>query len=371
MKSDSEHRLGDHDGTLNVVQGVEQPASICLGQVERIRSARRRRLSVREYIDGILNGRRAVLAQAITVVESCRPEDAEIAQAIIDACLPHAGDSVRVGITGVPGVGKSTFIEALGTYLTQKCRKKVAVLAIDPSSQKSRGSILGDKTRMEKLATDDMAFIRPSPSGGSLGGITRRTRETMLLCEAAGFKNVLIETVGVGQSETAVAGMVDCFLLLMLAGAGDELQGIKRGIMEMSDIVAINKADGANRNAASIARTEYGRALHLFYPSDMGWAPKVVTCSSANREGVSAIWELILEHRRHMQANGLFERRRQEQARQWMYEMIEEELRARFRKDPAVLGILQQCERSVAQGTMSSFRAAKALLDVHQNGSGK
>lgn len=353
---------------MNVVAGVEQPPPVSSNQVERIKKARRRRLSAREYIDGILSGQRAILAQAITLVESSRPDDADIAQDIIEQCLPHTGESVRIGVTGVPGVGKSTFIEALGTHLTRERGERVAVLAIDPSSQKSKGSILGDKTRMEKLATDDKAFIRPSPSGGSLGGITRRTRETMLLCEAAGFRNVLIETVGVGQSETAVAGMVDFFLLLMLAGAGDELQGIKRGIMEMSDLIAINKADGSNRQRAQVARREYESALHLFPPSGTGWVPKVVTCSAAHNDGIADIWDMVLEHRRHLQDHNLFETMRQEQSRQWMHEMIEQELQARFRADPVVKSSFEAYEQSVAEGRISSFRAAKMLLDLHQSG---
>ncbi len=351
---------------MKVLPGVEQPPAVSNDHVERIRKARRRRLSAREYIDGILNGERAILAQAITLVESSRPDDAELSQEIIEACLPHTGDSVRVGITGVPGVGKSTFIEALGTHLTQERGERVAVLAIDPSSQKSKGSILGDKTRMEKLAADERAFIRPSPSGGSLGGITRRTRETMLLCEAAGFKNVLVETVGVGQSETAVSAMVDFFLLLMLAGAGDELQGIKRGIMEMSDLIAINKADGNNRQKARTAAREYEGALHLFPPSETGWNPRVVICSALTREGIAEIWSVILDQRRHMMDHGLFEARRQEQARQWMHEMIEQELQSRFRNDPAVKTALAAYERKVSEGRISSFRAARVLLDLHE-----
>ncbi|HET8668213.1 MAG TPA: methylmalonyl Co-A mutase-associated GTPase MeaB [Terriglobales bacterium] len=371
MSPRNDQRLGDQDGTLNVVPGVEQPPPVSMGQVERIRKARRRRLSAREYIDGILSGQRAVLAQAITLVESLRPDDSELALEILEACLPHTGESVRVGITGVPGVGKSTFIEALGSHLTRERHEKVAVLAIDPSSQKTKGSILGDKTRMEKLANDEDAFIRPSPSGGSLGGIARRTRETMLLCEAAGFRNVLIETVGVGQSETAVAGMVDFFLLLMLAGAGDELQGMKRGIMEMSDLIAINKADGSNRQKAQAARREYESALHLFPPSETGWSPKVVTCSAVKNEGIAGIWTTVLDHRRHMRERGLLEQRRQDQARQWMHEVIEQELQTKFLNDPAVKSTLETFERSVAEGRISSFRAAKVLLEVHQNGNKK
>jgi LAO/AO transport system kinase len=356
--------LGDQDGTLAVRPGVEQPPDISHREAELMKRARRRRLSAPEYVDGILHGERAVLAQAITLVESTREDDSDLAQSIIEQCLPHAGRSVRVGITGVPGVGKSTFIESLGMYLTRERHEKVAVLAVDPSSQKSKGSILGDKTRMEKLASDEMAFIRPSPSGGSLGGITRRTRETMLLCEAAGFSNVLIETVGVGQSETAVAEMVDFFLLLMLAGAGDELQGIKRGIMEMSDLIAINKSD-SNRQKAQVAKHEYESALHLFPASDTGWTPRVVTCSAKTGEGIPVIWETVLEHRRETQNSGAFEQRRQAQAREWMHQMIEQELQLRFRTDPAVKTALEDYERAVVEGRISSFRAAKKLLDLH------
>ncbi len=356
---------------MKVVPGVEQPPAVSTDHLERIRKARRRRLSAPEYIDGILRGERTILAQAITLVESSRAEDAELSQEIIEACLPHTGDSVRIGITGVPGVGKSTFIEALGTHLTEQRGERVAVLAIDPSSQKSKGSILGDKTRMERLAADERAFIRPSPSGGSLGGITRRTRETMLLCEAAGFKNVLVETVGVGQSETAVSAMVDFFLLLMLAGAGDELQGIKRGIMEMSDLIAINKADGSNRQKAKAAAIEYRSALHLFPPSETGWAPQVVTCSAISHEGIADIWDMVLQHRQLLMTQGLFESRRQEQARQWMHEMIEQELQSRFRNDPAVKSALAAYEREVSEGKISSFRAAQVLLDLHANGEEK
>lgn len=360
--------MGDVDGTLTVRPGIEQRPSVSVNQAQRLGRVRRQRLSPREYVDGILGGHRAVLAQAITLIESMRAEDAELAQEVLEACLPRTSDSIRVGITGVPGVGKSTFIEALGIHLTRELGETVAVLAIDPSSQRTSGSILGDKTRMEKLASDDKAFIRPSPSSGSLGGITRRTRETMLLCEAAGFKNILIETVGVGQSETAVAGMVDFFLLLMLAGAGDELQGIKRGIMEMSDLIAINKADGTNRQKAELARREYESALHLFPPPESGWEPKVVTCSAIDHEGIAEIWNCIREHSRFMKDCKVFERVRRQQARQWMHEMIEQELQARFRQDPAVKDKLDKYEQAVAAGKLSSFRAAKVLLDIHQNG---
>jgi LAO/AO transport system kinase len=328
---------------------------------------KRRLLSKEQYVDGILHGNRVILGQAITLVESTRHADAELAQDILEACLPHTGETVRAGITGVPGVGKSTVIEALGTYLTRERGEKVAVLAVDPSSELSGGSILGDKTRMEQLATDDRAFIRPSPSGGSLGGVTRKTRETMLLCEAAGYRNVLVETVGVGQSETAVRSMVDFFLLLMLAGAGDELQGMKRGITEMTDLIAINKADGDNRPKAEMARREYENALHLFAPSATGWSPRVVTCSAQMREGIAGIWNIVLEHDAALKANGWFERRRRIQVKKWMNDMIEWGLRDRFRRHPEIEARLPELEREVAEGRVSPFRAAQRLLDVYDS----
>ena len=331
--------------------------------LKRVR--RRRKLTKEQYVDGILRGDRVVLGQAITLVESLRPDDAELAQDILEACMPQTGASVRVGITGVPGVGKSSVIEALGTYLTRDRGEKVAVLAVDPSSQLSGGSILGDKTRMERLASDDRAFIRPSPSGGSLGGVTRKTRETMLLCEAAGYRNVIVETVGVGQSETAVRSMVDFFLLLMLAGAGDELQGMKRGIMEMTDLVAINKADGDNRDRAELARREYQNALHLFAPSPSGWFVRVVTCSAVTRDGIEDLWNVVLEHDAAMKNNGWFEKRRRGQVRKWMNEMIEWGLRDRFRQHPEIEKRLPEFEHDVTDGRISPFRAAQRLLDIY------
>ena len=328
-------------------------------------SSKRRRLSKREYIDGLLAGDRATLARAITLIESSRPEDAELAQDILEACLPHSGNSVRVGITGVPGVGKSSVIESLGTHLTRNLHKKVAVLAIDPSSQVSRGSILGDKTRMEALANDERAFIRPSPSGGSLGGVSRRTRESMLLCEAAGYHNIIVETVGVGQSETAVRSMVDFFLLLMLAGAGDELQGMKRGIMEMTDLIAINKADGANKRRAEVARREYEGALRLFPTPATGWVTRVVACSAVTRDGIPQLWETVCEHDQFLKSSGWFERRRREQVKSWMYEMIDYGLKEQFRNHPLVRENLPVYEQQVLQGRVSSFRAARQLLDLY------
>ena len=328
---------------------------------------RRPRLAQQEYVDGILRGDRTILARAITLIESVHPEDADLAQDVIEACLPQSGDSIRLGMTGSPGVGKSSVIEALGTYLTQELQQKVAVLAIDPSSQVSGGSILGDKTRMNALANDERAFIRPSPSGGSLGGVARRTRETMLLCEAAGWRNIIVETVGVGQSETAVRSMADFFLLLVLAGAGDELQGMKRGIIEMSDLVAINKADGPNRRAAEQARQQYESALHLFPAPATGWTPRAVTCSAVTRDGIPDLWQAVLNHDVLMKSNGWFQRIRRDQVRLWMHETIEWGLRDHFRNDPAIKSSLPELEREVVEGRISPFRAARRLLELYRH----
>jgi LAO/AO transport system kinase len=326
--------------------------------------ARRRRLTGAEYVEGILNGNRAVLGRAITLVESELSADADLAHEVLDHCLPHTGRSMRVGITGVPGAGKSTFIDALGMYLLDTRGETVAVLSVDPSSPVSGGSILGDKTRMERLAVDQRAFVRPSPSGGHLGGVARRTRETILLCEAAGYKNILVETVGVGQSETAVRSMTDFFLLLMLAGAGDELQGMKRGIIEMTDLIAINKADGDNKLKAERARVDYENALHLFPLGPDGWAPRVQTCSAVTREGIDEVWRTVLAHNTLLHANGYFLKRRQQQALEWMKELIARGLETAFRDDPDVAQRLQRMEEEVRKGRMSSAHAARQLLSL-------
>lgn len=323
---------------------------------------KRKRLTVHEYLTGILNADRAVLGKAITLIESSLPADKELAREVIEKCLPHSGNSVRIGITGVPGVGKSTFIETFGLQLAS-AGKKVCVLAIDPTSQLTGGSILGDKTRMQHLSVHPNAFIRPSPSGGSLGGVTRSTRETVILCEAAGFDTIIIETVGVGQSETAVHGMVDFFLLLMLAGAGDELQGIKRGIMEMCDALIITKADGENKEKANRAITEYRNALHLYPPTPSGWEPKVGTCSALTAEGIEDVWKLIEEYALHTQQNSYFEQNRTTQEKKRLHETIEQLLKDHFFGQPGILQKIKVMEQLVAEKKISAYSAAEKLLN--------
>jgi LAO/AO transport system kinase len=315
------------------------------------------------YIQGICNGDRVLLSQAITLIESTRQDHQHIAQQIIEGCLPHANQSVRIGITGTPGVGKSTFIEAFGTHLTEKGRK-VAVLAIDPSSKVSRGSILGDKTRMERLSMNPNAFIRPSPAGESLGGVARKTREAIILCEAAGFDTIVVETVGVGQSETTVHSMTDFFLLLLLPGAGDELQGIKRGIVEMADMIAVNKADGDRHLLAKQAKVAYQNALHLFPPKTSGWFPKVVTCSALSDVGIQEAWVQINAYCETTKANGFFEGKRQEQARYWLYETIQNNLNQWFYNHEKVKSSLNNVENDVIAGKISSFQGAEKLLEL-------
>jgi LAO/AO transport system kinase len=329
-------------------------------------ASRRRSLSHQQYVDGILEGHRAILARAITLIESSRTADRELAERILEDCLPHSGNSIRVGITGVPGAGKSSLIEVLGMFLIREQERKVAVLAIDPSSQISGGSILGDKTRMESLASSDMAFVRPTPSRGSLGGVAQRTREAMLLCEAAGYRNIIVETVGVGQSETAVHDMVDFFLLITLTGAGDELQGMKRGVMELADLVAINKADGANLVAAERARMEMQNALHYFPASASGWTARALTCSAQTGKGIAEIWRNIEEHTALTKANGWWAQARREQTRKWMYEIVERGLTEHFQAQAAIRKKLPVLEQEVLEGRMTSFRAARALLDIYR-----
>ncbi len=417
---------------LNVMEGIEQPGQINADALQKLKSRKGPVHSVGELVAGILAGNRTLLSKAITLVESALPAHQEKAQEIIAACLKSLNStmegsnskkvtshskvdasisimdasnpemetsnsekkasnpedhgqrehhrkeaegeqilhrSIRIGITGVPGVGKSTFIEALGKHLTARGHK-LAVLAIDPSSSRSKGSILGDKTRMEELSVDPNAFIRPSPAAGSLGGVARKTRETILLCEAAGFDVIFVETVGVGQSETTVHSMVDFFLLLMLAGAGDELQGIKRGIIEMADAIVINKADGDNINKARSARVEYANALHLFPPPDSGWIPVADICSARTKLGIDHVWEIIMEHRETTSRTGFFQQRRMEQSRQVLIETIEEGLRRHFYSRKEIAHAIAAAEREIVTGRLNPYKAAQELLDRYYKNSG-
>ncbi len=349
---------------LQVNKGIAQPPSINERAVHSFRLRKKQLLLAEEYVKGILTGNRVLLSKAITLIESALPAHQNLAQHIIEQCIPHSGRSLRVGITGVPGVGKSTFIEALGKHLTGRGHK-LAVLAVDPSSTLSKGSILGDKTRMEQLAVDENAFVRPSPSAGSLGGVARKTREIIILCEAAGFDVVLIETVGVGQSEVAVHSMVDFFLLLMLAGAGDELQGIKRGIIEMCDGMAINKADGDNLLRAQAARIQYENALHLFPPPASGWTPKVELCSALEKTGIDRVWDMIQAHEQLLRENGHFDAKRSRQQAQRMHESIEESLRVHFYGHPDIQRQLPEEEAALARNQATSFQAAGRLLETY------
>ena len=349
------------DSALHVLEGCPTPERPSV----RARKVAHRASSVRESVDGIVRGDRTALARAITLIESSRETDRAIAEEIVEECLQHSGRSVRVGITGVPGAGKSSIIEVLGIHLIQDRRQKVAVLAIDPSSRISGGSILGDKTRMSLLSASDKAFIRPSPSRGTLGGVAQRTRETMLLCEAAGYENILVETVGVGQSETAVHDMVDFFLLISIAGAGDELQGMKRGVMELADLVAINKADGANVRAAERARSEVQGALHYLPASQSGWTPRALICSALTGKGIAELWDCVAEYVAVTQGNGWLTEARKRQAQAWMQEIIREGLRQRFESQPAIRKRRQILEKEVSEGRITSFRAARELLEAY------
>ena len=330
------------------------------------RIPRRDIYAVSDYVEGILKGNITLLSQAVTLIESSNPEHRQLAQEIIERCLPHTGQSVRIGITGIPGAGKSTFIDTFGTHLIRRGRK-IAVLAIDPSSNRSKGSILGDKTRMETLSREKNAFIRPSPTAGSLGGVSRMTRETIILCEAAGFDTVFVETVGVGQSETSVHSMVDFFLLILLAGTGVELQGVKRGIMEMADGIIINKADGDNLSKAAIAAANYRNALHLFPLAESGWAPQVLTCSACYAKGIQEVWDMIDEYLIFTKQNRYFERKRNEQAKYWMYESINYRLHDAFYHFPEVKAQLPVMEQKVQNNEISSFIAAKQMIELFLN----
>ncbi|MGB2688716.1 MAG: methylmalonyl Co-A mutase-associated GTPase MeaB [Desulfobacterales bacterium] len=316
------------------------------------------------YVQGVLNGDRRLIAKTITVIESSLPAHQRLAQTIVDLLLPYAGKAIRLGITGVPGVGKSTFIESLGTMLVKKKGHRVAVLAVDPSSKRSGGSVLADKTRMEKLAVEERAFIRPSPSGGTLGGVARKTRETMIVCEAAGFDVIIVETVGVGQSETTVASMVDFFLVLMIAGAGDELQGIKKGILELADAVAVNKADGDNVEKAEFARKQYETALHFLAPSSPNWTPPVLTCSALEMIDIDVIWESVLKYHRTFTNTGELKANRKKQAVDWMWSLVKEGLKDRFYQNPEVKINLPETIKEVENGTIASTIAASRLLNL-------
>jgi LAO/AO transport system kinase len=353
-----------HSSALQEKAGISQPESISSQSVEHIQLNRKVQPSAEELVERILAGNITALSRAITLVESTNLIHLAKANTIINSCLPHANQSVRIGITGVPGVGKSTFIEAFGKHLTS-LGKKVAVLAVDPSSTISHGSILGDKTRMEELVKDPNAFIRPSASGETLGGVARKTRETITLCEAAGFDMIIIETVGVGQSETAVHSMVDFFLLLKIAGAGDELQGIKRGIMEMADAIVINKADGDNIKKAQFAKVEFNRALHLFPAKKSGWTPTTATCSALTSEGIAEVWNTITEFLSLTQTNSYFFQKRKEQNQFWMLETINDQLKSNFYSSTAIQKLLDSTKKAVQNDEISPFAAASLLLEKY------
>jgi len=352
-----------YQSALQEQDGVESPDSLSANVAKIIKANRKKQPSVKDLVSGITSGNITALSRAITLIESTNPTHSKKANEIITKCLPYANKSIRIGITGVPGVGKSTFIEAFGIHLTT-LNKKVAVLAVDPSSSLSRGSILGDKTRMEDLVKNQNAFIRPSPSGDSLGGVARKTRETIILCEAAGFDTIIIETVGVGQSETAVHSMVDFFLLLKLAGAGDELQGIKRGIIEMADAIVINKADGENIKAAKSAKVEFNRALHLYPAKASDWSPKVSLCSALKREGISDVWTMIEDYTKTTSENQYFETNRNNQNKFWLLQTIEDRLKSKFYNSAKIKVELPMQIALVETGKTTPFAAAEYLLSL-------
>jgi len=345
------------NSALHVHEGIPQPKQIS----PYLNFKRNQKLSADDYVKGIIEGNRVILSQAITIIESTANKDIEIAHQIIKKSLPHSGNSIRIGITGVPGAGKSTFIESFGKYLTS-IGKKLAVLAIDPSSELSKGSILGDKTRMEELSIDPNAFIRPSPSGLTLGGVARKTRETVILCEAAGFDVILIETVGVGQSETVVKSMVDFFLLLMLSGAGDELQGIKRGIMEMADALIITKADGDNITKATAAKALYKSALQLFPKNENGWEPPVDTCSIFLKESIENVWKIISDFEEQTKTNGFFRKQRTEQAVKTFYDWMNDMLKENFYSNKTIENSLPSLISKIKEGKLSPYQAGNELI---------
>lgn len=345
------HESGSEKSVINVNSDA----------AKKFKALRKNTLSEKELLTQLLDGNKAALGRAITLIESNQPNHSRKAEILIEGALAQAQKSIRIGITGVPGVGKSTFIESFGTYLIKQ-GKKVAVLAVDPSSTVSRGSILGDKTRMENLVKEKNAFVRPSPSGESLGGVARKSRESILLCEAAGFDVILLETVGVGQSETTVHSMTDFFLLLKLAGAGDELQGIKRGIIEMADAIVINKADGDNLKAAREAKMEFRRALNLYPSKESGWKPTVKLCSALKNTGIPEVWELILKYIKQTNANGYFDHNRREQNKFWMYQTIDEHLKNRFYRNPDIQEALKIQLKAIENNKTTAFAAAHELI---------
>lgn len=353
------------EGVASTHDGMRGAGGGTLPAAPPPRPPRPPRLEVPDYQQGILAGDRGILARAITLVESNHPRHLAMGQSLLQELLPHTGNAMRIGITGVPGAGKSTFIEALGCRLCATGHK-VAVLAVDPSSTVTKGSILGDKTRMEQLSRLPNAFIRPSPSGGTLGGVARKSRETMLLCEAAGYDIILVETVGVGQSEVTVRSMVDCFLLIVLTGAGDELQGMKKGIMELADLIAVNKADGENRVRALGARADFERILHYLRPATEGWATPALTCSAVTGEGIGELWTLVEKFFCQVKASGVFAKRRQTQVLSWMRSMVMEHLQQRFFEHPAVQECLPRLEKEVAAGAMVTTRAVQELLQAYE-----
>ena len=355
--------MNDKPSALQEKDGVSKPETTSKASAEKIKINRARQNSVNEFVTGILIGNITFLSKAITLVESTNIKHQQKANEILNRCLPHSNKSIRIGITGVPGVGKSTFIETFGKYLTAQ-GKKVAVLAVDPSSSVNKGAILGDKTRMEALVTDENAFIRPSPSGTSLGGVAQKTRESIILCEAAGFDTIIIETVGVGQSETVVHSMVDFFLLLKLAGAGDELQGIKRGIIEMADAIVINKADGDNKQNAKIAKVAFNRALHLYPLKESKWQPKVLTASALHNSGIEEINNMILTYIAITKENAYFNKKRNEQNKFWLLSTIEQQLKTNFYRNPKVKNALQEEIDNLENGKTTPFNAAKRLLNL-------
>jgi LAO/AO transport system kinase len=354
---------GKNKSALHEQEGIAHPDSFNTAAAQKLMENRKKKQEAMQLFSGIKAGDKTALSRSITLIESTAPHHQGQAKDLIALCLPLANKSQRIGITGVPGVGKSTFIEAFGKLLTSK-KRKVAVLAVDPSSSLSKGSILGDKTRMEELVKDDNAFIRPSASGDSLGGVARKTRETIILCEAAGFDTIVIETVGVGQSETTVHSMTDFFLLLKLAGAGDELQGIKRGIMEMADTIVINKADGENVRAAKLAKVEFNRALHLYPPKESDWTPKTLTCSALQNDGIQEVYDIIAQYFEQTKASDYFQHKRNEQNKFWLLQTIESQLKTDFYSNPKIKEELKTQLKLIEENKTTPFEAAEVMMGL-------